>query len=258
MLPERPLNDAAQSARRPDSVPQSASFNPAPRDLAARAAQSRRAFLRGSATAAAGLGAAAALLSTPSIARADDGVRQLYAEWRQVRRHENNHVEFLLDVLAGDARPRPVFQGLEQPDYPTFVNVSRTLEGVGVRAYLGATPFIDSPDILAGAASIALIEAAHFAFTNLALFDPITGLRPESLNEDVRTLGPSMYFGFTPAEVGEAAGPFIASLNGGAPISYSETPSTANDIDILNFALALEFLEAEFYNINVRKFFEHG
>jgi hypothetical protein len=58
----------------------------------------------------------------------------------------------------------------------------------------------------------------------------------------------------TPQQVVSLASPFIADLNGCPPLIPAG--GLVNPIDVLNFAMALEYLEAAFYNINVPRF-EH-
>jgi hypothetical protein len=160
------------------------------------------------------------------------------AAFAEIQKDENDHVMFLLSALKTAARPKPTFKGLEQADVMSFAKVSMALENTGVGAYLMAAPAISSKDILAAAGSILTIEARHAGFVNVLLGGAI-----------------SASGGFdkplTQAEIVQAASPFIASLNGGSD------PSAAlkSDGDILNFALLLEYLEAEFYNANVPKFF---
>jgi hypothetical protein len=205
---------------------------------------SRRLFLAG-ATAI-----AAAAVAAPDAASAQSNpnfVPNLYRGWnsknfQSIRKHENAHVSFLVSALGASARPKPTFKGLEQPNLGAFVSVARTLENVGVGAYLGAAPVIESAAYLAAAGSIATIEARHAGYLSVLLNNFVS-----QSNEDFETA-------LTAAQVGNAAKPFIASLNGGPAVTYSTTPSAANDIAILNFALALEYLEADFYNINVPKF----
>ena len=166
--------------------------------------------------------------------------------FRDIQRHENDHVAFLVQALGGDARPKPTFQNLLQPNFQAFYQVSQALENTGVGAYLGAAPAIFSRPILAAAGSIALIEGRHAGWLNTLLKEPIS----------TNAYGQEQSFDtpLTSAAVVALAGPFIASLNGGPAVSYSTTPSAANDVAILNFALALEYLEAEFYNLNVPEF----
>jgi hypothetical protein len=222
---------------------------------------SRRLFLRNTLLTAAAGGTALVLAGgLAGQARADDrhrgngykgknGPRESADEFWSIRRHENDHVEFLEDALGGAARPRPTFMGLEQKSFNDFAAVAQALENTGVGAYLGAAVFVFSRDILGAAASIALIEARHAGFLNVFRHDAITAPITD-LDAD-----PSFEAALTAAETVELAGPFIKSLNGGPPVSYNLAPSPENDIDILNFALALEYLEAEFYDINVPKFF---
>lgn len=159
-----------------------------------------------------------------------------------IRAHENDHVTFLTTALGSAARPKPVFQGLVQKRFKDFIAIAQALENTGVGAYLGAAPVINNADLLAAAGSILTIEARHAGAVNFIQGDPV------SVDND------SFDQALSPAQVTAAAGGFIASLNGGPPLGYSDIPSDENDIAILNFALALEYLEAEFYNVNAKFF----
>lgn len=207
----------------------------------------RRAFLsRGRAVVTTGALAAGSLGWTGAAAAQGFGDGQTRLNFRDIRRHENDHVAFLLRALGANARPKPTFRDLLQPNRRAFFEVSQDLENTGVGAYLGAAPAIFSHQVLAAAASIALIEGRHAGWLNTLVNDRLTA----------NVFGQEQSFerALTIAEVVRLAAPFVADLNGGPPLSFSLTPSAANDIAILNFALALEFLEAEFYNFNVPEF----
>jgi hypothetical protein len=176
------------------------------------------------------------------------GLKSQEGFFKQIAQHEADHVDFLVTALGQDARPKPTFQDLTQETFFLFKGVARVLENTGVGAYLGALPIIFNSEYTAAAGSIALVEARHAGYLNTFLGDPIT----ENAADDA---APSFDVPLTIAEVAAGAGPLIKSLNGGPPLTFSATPSADNDIAILNFALALEFLEMEFYQKNVARFY---
>lgn len=181
-------------------------------------------------------------------AQAQGGVRvTLSQQLKSVQRHENEHVAFLVNALGASARPKPTFQNITSANLASFLSLGRALENVGVGAYLGAAPAIQSRDFLAAAGSIAFIEARHAGMFN--------SLQSVAVTQNAFGTEQSFERPFTAAEVVTFAGPYVASLNGGPALTYDPTPSAANDIQILNFALALEYLEAEYYNINVPRFY---
>ena len=204
--------------------------------------QRRRSFLRRTAIAVAAVPAAALMAST---ARADEG--EIAQNFLDIQQHENDHVAFLVQALGSNARPMPDFQSLQQGTLTAFSLTSQALENTGVGAYLGALPVINNSAYVAAAGTIAQIEVRHAGWLNTFL-----GAR---LTANLFGTEQSFETPLTIDQVVTSASPFIADLNGGPPLTFDTTPSDANDIAILNFALALEYLEAAFYNINVPYFF---
>lgn len=156
------------------------------------------------------------------------------AAFNEIRKDEDTHVSFLKTALGKAARPKPTFKELKQLSRANFANLAQVFENVGVGAYLLAAPSIVDKGYLAAAGSILTIEARHAGYLNSLIGKPL------STNGSFDKPIPQ-------AEIVKDVMPFIKSLNGGSDLSKP----LKNDIDILNFALLLEYLEATFYDINV-------
>lgn len=214
--------------------------------------RNRRGFLTSSATAGLVLGGVSAVRAASPRKKPSppNQLPDLYPNWNamnfaQIRTDENTHVAFLLNALGSNARPKPNFMNLEQPDVFSFAQTSFVLENTGVGAYLDAAPLINSKEYLAAAGAILTIEARHSGYLG-TLLKVTMDLFKASIDNHYAPLSALVQYNVMP---------FVKDLNGGPDLTVGTTPSDANDIVILNVALALEYLEADFYNINVGKFF---
>ena len=210
-----------------------------------QSAGNRRNFLRKATLVAP---AAAILGGTAHAARTYGGLPESYRglnarAFREIQSDENVHVETLLALLGPNASPKPTFQGLEAANARQFAVMAQTFENTGVGAYLGASGYLSQPNLLAAAASIGFVESYHSGYLNTLLNGSVV---PNS-----QSFAPIL----TSEQVVAALTPYVASLNGGPMPGYATTLSAANDVAIANFALVAEYLEREFYNINVPKFF---
>ncbi len=219
--------------------------------------QSRRSFLQKS-TAVAAAGATAAIVSATGEAEASNPnvLPFLYRGWNaknfsSIRAHENAHVTFLQNALGASAFPDPGFVNLTQPNALAFAKLARIFENTGVATYLGAAPLIFNSSYLAAAASIALVEGRHSGYLNTLLNLHIDDSIVAGTASDESFETPQM-----PTVTAAAIAPFLATPSIGFQLAaaISTTPSPENDIAILRFALALEYLERDFYNINVPRF----
>lgn len=205
----------------------------------------RRSFLRRAALAAAGGGVAATML-TPTEAKAY-GPFLIGLAFRDIRKEETDHVTFLINLLGSNARPKPAFFNLKRFTLLGFLKVAQTLENLAAGAYLGTLQYFFDSTKMAAAASIGFIEARHGTFLNVLLDKRIT--------TNVTGKVPSFETTLSQLDVLKLVGRFLANLNGGPPLAYSTTlPSPANDIAILNFLLALEYMSLDFYTVNLPMF----
>lgn len=105
--------------------------------------------------------------------------------------HEQQHVDAIIELLESVgatpvAKPEFTFPVESYSTQAAILETAATLEPVGVGAYLGAGPMIQSPEILAAAGSIAVIEGEHVAAINdlLGVVPPANTAFPEALTED--------------------------------------------------------------------------
>jgi len=191
--------------------------------------------------------------------RVPPGLRlpSLYPGWNfrnfsEILQDEVDHIA-ALTALADHPRPKPTFRGLVANTPAQFVVMAAMIENGGVGSYLQGLNAISEGghhDYFLTAAGITAVEAQHTGYLNTLLNEP---LAPSALENRAQ---PGVATPIPPQDIRAAVGHFIVSLNGGPLFDYDINQSDdANDQRIINFALVLEFLEVEFYHLNIQKFF---
>ncbi|KAK7528667.1 ferritin-like domain-containing protein [Phyllosticta citriasiana] len=89
---------------------------------------------------------------------------------QSIGQSESTHVSTLLSAIASQgAEPvQPCTYQFNFTDPKAMITTARTLEAVGLSAYLGAAPLIQSRDVLSTATTIATIEARHQTLVRVA------------------------------------------------------------------------------------------
>ncbi len=81
-----------------------------------------------------------------------------------VGQHEQDHVDALKAVLGSKAVKAPKVDFGDATGKDMFLPTAKTVEDLGVSAYQGQAPLIESVDVLASAGAILAVEARHAAW----------------------------------------------------------------------------------------------
>jgi hypothetical protein len=172
--------------------------------------------------------------------------------FEEILQDEQDHI-IQLTKLADNPRPMPTFRGLLAETPLEFVQMAAMIENGGVGSYLQGLNAISQGghhDYFLTAAGITAVEAQHTGFLNSLLNEPIAPSAQANVAQ------PGIATPIPPQQIRDAVGPFIVSLNGGPDFDYNiNQVDDANDQMIINFVLVLEFLEVQFYQMNINKFF---
>ncbi|KAI9862453.1 MAG: hypothetical protein M1813_004303 [Trichoglossum hirsutum] len=89
---------------------------------------------------------------------------------KQIGKTEATHVDTIKKVLQGLGQTpvQPCTYNFGFTTAAGMVATARILEAVGISAYLGAAPLVESPDILTAAGTIVTVEARHQTFIRIA------------------------------------------------------------------------------------------
>lgn len=132
-----------------------------------------------------------------------------------LRDHELAHVDALIGLIqqfggTPVAKPQFTFPPDAFTSQSSILNLAFTFEPVGVGAYLGAAPQIQSPDVLAAAGSIAGVEGEHVVSVGwlLGVVPPANTAFPEALTQDqvLAAVAPFLGMGAMPATGGPTPG----------------------------------------------------
>jgi len=217
--------------------------------------EGRRSFLKGAGVV--GVGAVGTAMMTPSKSHAAvDDPAYLKLSFEDILRHKNAHVTAIQDMitaLGGTPRPKPVFRNTTKATELEFLRTARTVVNLSVGTDVGVAPLVFDANILVDFAAIALIEGRHAGWINHLVASELTNVRRITAN--VYGLEQTFERGLSREEALNFYLPYHQTLNGGPALFYSTTASAQNDINILNFLLALEFLQQEVFAINVPVFY---